>query len=141
MPASAIGLGIGEVVERTGVAEATLRMWERRYGFPVPARRTRGDTGATGPSAESRMGAGLRGAGLRPVPDRLGAARERATSGRYAALRGHLERRARGGARGSADLLRDRRGQATGRGGRRSGPARGAAVGGAGIAAATGERG
>jgi MerR family transcriptional regulator, light-induced transcriptional regulator len=38
MPASAIGLGIGEVVERTGVAEATLRMWERRYGFPVPER-------------------------------------------------------------------------------------------------------
>ena len=38
MPASAIGLGIGEVVVRTGVAEATLRMWERRYGFPVPER-------------------------------------------------------------------------------------------------------
>src|SRR5436305_10173488 len=38
MPASAIGLGIGEVVERTGVAEATLRMWERRYGFPAPER-------------------------------------------------------------------------------------------------------
>ena len=32
------GLGIGEVVERTGVAEATLRMWERRYGFPAPER-------------------------------------------------------------------------------------------------------
>jgi DICT domain-containing protein len=30
--------GIGEVVERTGVAEATLRMWERRYGFPAPER-------------------------------------------------------------------------------------------------------
>ena len=30
--------GIGEVVERTGVAEGTLRMWERRYGFPTPAR-------------------------------------------------------------------------------------------------------
>ena len=26
------------MVERTGVAEATLRMWERRYGFPTPAR-------------------------------------------------------------------------------------------------------
>jgi DICT domain-containing protein len=26
------------VVERTGVAEATLRMWERRYGFPAPER-------------------------------------------------------------------------------------------------------
>ena len=32
------GHGIGEVVERTGVAEATLRMWERRYGFPSPER-------------------------------------------------------------------------------------------------------
>ena len=30
--------GIGDVVERTGVAEGTLRMWERRYGFPKPAR-------------------------------------------------------------------------------------------------------
>jgi DNA-binding transcriptional MerR regulator len=30
--------GIGEVAARTGVAEATLRMWERRHGFPSPAR-------------------------------------------------------------------------------------------------------
>ena len=30
--------GIGDVVVRTGVAEGTLRMWERRYGFPAPAR-------------------------------------------------------------------------------------------------------
>jgi DNA-binding transcriptional MerR regulator len=29
---------IGEVVARTGVAEGTLRMWERRHGFPAPAR-------------------------------------------------------------------------------------------------------
>jgi DICT domain-containing protein len=32
------GHGIGTVVDRTGVAEATLRMWERRYGFPAPER-------------------------------------------------------------------------------------------------------
>lgn len=32
------GYGIGEVVERTGVAEGTLRMWERRHGFPEPER-------------------------------------------------------------------------------------------------------
>lgn len=38
MHASGTGVGIGDVVERTGVAEATLRMWERRYGFPSPAR-------------------------------------------------------------------------------------------------------
>ena len=35
---SGSGIGIGAVVERTGVAEATLRMWERRYGFPAPDR-------------------------------------------------------------------------------------------------------
>ncbi len=29
---------IGDVVDRTGVAEGTLRMWERRHGFPRPAR-------------------------------------------------------------------------------------------------------
>lgn len=34
--------GIGEVVQRTGIAEATLRMWERRHGFPSPKRGTGG---------------------------------------------------------------------------------------------------
>jgi DICT domain-containing protein len=29
---------IGDVVDKTGVAEGTLRMWERRHGFPNPAR-------------------------------------------------------------------------------------------------------
>jgi MerR family transcriptional regulator, light-induced transcriptional regulator len=29
---------IGEVVSRTGVGEGTLRMWERRHGFPNPVR-------------------------------------------------------------------------------------------------------
>jgi|tagenome__1003787_1003787.scaffolds.fasta_scaffold20911719_2 DNA-binding transcriptional MerR regulator len=32
------GLSIKEVSERTGVAAGTLRMWEQRYGFPVPER-------------------------------------------------------------------------------------------------------
>jgi MerR family transcriptional regulator, light-induced transcriptional regulator len=32
------GLSIGDVVARTGVGESTLRMWERRHGFPVPDR-------------------------------------------------------------------------------------------------------
>lgn len=32
------GLSISDVVARTGVAEGTLRMWERRHGFPVPHR-------------------------------------------------------------------------------------------------------
>jgi MerR family transcriptional regulator, light-induced transcriptional regulator len=31
-------LAIGELVARTGVREATLRMWEQRHGFPAPER-------------------------------------------------------------------------------------------------------
>ncbi|MCB8957007.1 MAG: MerR family DNA-binding transcriptional regulator [Nocardioides sp.] len=31
-------LTIGDLAERTGVAPATLRMWEQRHGFPVPER-------------------------------------------------------------------------------------------------------
>jgi DICT domain-containing protein len=31
-------LNISSIVSRTGVAEPTLRMWERRYGFPKPTR-------------------------------------------------------------------------------------------------------
>lgn len=31
-------LSIGDLAERTGVAPATLRMWEQRHGFPVPER-------------------------------------------------------------------------------------------------------
>jgi MerR family transcriptional regulator, light-induced transcriptional regulator len=32
------GLSIGDLAERTGVATATLRMWESRHGFPRPTR-------------------------------------------------------------------------------------------------------
>ena len=32
------GLPIGDLVARTGVSEGTLRMWERRHGFPEPKR-------------------------------------------------------------------------------------------------------
>jgi MerR family transcriptional regulator, light-induced transcriptional regulator len=35
-PAS--GLTTSQLADRTGVAAATLRMWEERHGFPVPAR-------------------------------------------------------------------------------------------------------
>lgn len=35
-------LSIGDVVSRTGVSEGTLRMWERRYGFPSPERTASG---------------------------------------------------------------------------------------------------
>jgi DICT domain-containing protein len=31
-------LSIGEMVDRSGVAEGTLRMWERRHNFPEPER-------------------------------------------------------------------------------------------------------
>ena len=31
-------LTIGDLAQRTGVAPATLRMWEQRHGFPVPMR-------------------------------------------------------------------------------------------------------
>ncbi len=32
------GLSIKDVAESTGIAAGTIRMWEQRYGFPVPAR-------------------------------------------------------------------------------------------------------
>jgi DICT domain-containing protein/predicted DNA-binding transcriptional regulator AlpA len=35
-------LAIREVAERTGIAAGTIRMWEQRYGFPVPARTASG---------------------------------------------------------------------------------------------------
>lgn len=36
-------LGIADVARDTGVQKDTLRVWERRYGFPVPLRDARGD--------------------------------------------------------------------------------------------------
>lgn len=33
---------IGAVARETGIRLATLRVWERRYGFPAPVRDTRG---------------------------------------------------------------------------------------------------
>ncbi len=39
---SRFDLSIGEIVERTGVSEPTLRVWERRYGFPEPQRTASG---------------------------------------------------------------------------------------------------
>jgi DICT domain-containing protein len=39
---SARGFSIGAVAARTGVSEATLRAWERRFGFPQPDRLDRG---------------------------------------------------------------------------------------------------
>ncbi|MDA8067457.1 MAG: DICT sensory domain-containing protein [Actinomycetota bacterium] len=39
---SRFDLTIGEFASRTGVSDATLRIWERRYGFPEPLRTARG---------------------------------------------------------------------------------------------------
>lgn len=37
------GLPIADVEQATGIARATLRIWERRYGFPQPGRDARGE--------------------------------------------------------------------------------------------------
>ncbi len=39
---TAASLSIGDLAERTGLAPATLRMWETRHGFPRPERRDSG---------------------------------------------------------------------------------------------------
>ncbi len=36
------GLAIKDVAARTGIAAGTIRMWEQRYGFPVPERTSAG---------------------------------------------------------------------------------------------------
>jgi DNA-binding transcriptional MerR regulator len=68
------GLAIREVAERTGIAAATIRMWEHRYGFPEPARTAAGYRVYTDDDVEvlRRVGA-LRDGGLS-----VGAALERA---------------------------------------------------------------
>lgn len=33
---------VGDLAARTGVRQATLRVWERRYGFPIPVRKPSG---------------------------------------------------------------------------------------------------
>ena len=37
------GLSIGTVERETGVAKDTLRVWEKRYGFPAPGRDSNGE--------------------------------------------------------------------------------------------------
>ncbi len=43
LPSLAAGSGIGAVERDTGLSKDTLRMWERRYGFPAPDRDHNGD--------------------------------------------------------------------------------------------------
>jgi DICT domain-containing protein len=90
MQASGTGLGIGEVVERTGVAEATLRMWERRYGFPAPERLASGHRRYSQPDVELiRAVAAKRASGLalRVAIDQARSEGARPATSVYAALR------------------------------------------------------
>jgi MerR family transcriptional regulator, light-induced transcriptional regulator len=45
-------LSIGDVVAATGVGEATLRAWERRFGFPAPRREPSGHRRYSGEEVE-----------------------------------------------------------------------------------------
>jgi DICT domain-containing protein len=69
------GLAIKDVAERTGIAAATIRMWEQRYGFPHPARTPSGYRVYTEEDVDAlRRVAGLRERGL-SVPAALERAR------------------------------------------------------------------
>ncbi len=69
------GLAIKEVAERTGIAAATIRVWEQRYGFPEPARTASGYRVYTDEDVEVlRRVASLRSDGL-SVPAALERAR------------------------------------------------------------------
>ncbi|RYD60733.1 MAG: MerR family transcriptional regulator, partial [Verrucomicrobiaceae bacterium] len=37
------GIGIAAVERDTGISKETLRVWERRYGFPAPERDASGE--------------------------------------------------------------------------------------------------
>ena len=71
------GLAIKDVAERTGLAAATIRMWEQRYGFPAPQRTASGYRQYTERDVETlRRVLALREAGL-SVPAALQQARTR----------------------------------------------------------------
>ena len=59
--------GIAEVERHTGLGKDTLRVWERRYGFPSPGRDDQGQRFYTQPEVERlRVIATLLRAGHRP---------------------------------------------------------------------------
>lgn len=61
------GLPIAAVEQATGIARATLRIWERRYGFPAPGRDDRGERSYPGDQVERlRAIAALIARGHRP---------------------------------------------------------------------------
>src|SRR5476649_1324465 len=42
-PPGALGIGIGAIAHEIGLTKDTLRVWERRYGFPQPLRSSGGE--------------------------------------------------------------------------------------------------
>lgn len=61
------GVPIASVEQSTGIARATLRIWERRYGFPQPGRDTRGERSYPGEQVRKlRLIADLMAQGHRP---------------------------------------------------------------------------
>lgn len=61
------GLSIAAVEQATGIARATLRIWERRYGFPQPGRDARGERSyPLDQVGKLRLIAGLMDQGHRP---------------------------------------------------------------------------
>jgi len=64
---SALSLNISAVERETGLSKDLLRMWERRYGFPKPARDENGERQySTGEVAKLRAIKRLMDVGLRP---------------------------------------------------------------------------
>src|SRR3954463_2558055 len=65
--ASQEGVPIAAVEQATGIARATLRIWERRYGFPQPGRDLRGERSYPAEQVERlRLMADLMARGHRP---------------------------------------------------------------------------
>ena len=61
------GVPIASVEQATGIARATLRIWERRYGFPQPGRDLRGERSYPGEQVQKlRLIADLMSRGHRP---------------------------------------------------------------------------
>jgi DICT domain-containing protein/predicted DNA-binding transcriptional regulator AlpA len=87
-----VSLRIRDVVERTGVGEATLRAWEARYGFPEPERLESGHRRYSERDVELvKRAAELRETGL-PMKAAIEQARqsaERPHGSVFAALRHH----------------------------------------------------
>lgn len=64
---SQVGLSIAAVERETGLAKGTLRIWEKRYGFPSPARDPSGDRQYSFLQVQQlKLISKLLGAGMRP---------------------------------------------------------------------------